>query len=107
MQQNGLDSVRGRPWGVGAGDTNMSNEKTQTTPRIETPKTETKATGGGFTPPFMAFEPMQVWTIGQQAWQSTQQAWAASQEVFQKMIGDAFGGSQAFAEQFAQAEAQM
>jgi hypothetical protein len=82
----------------------MSDNKTQSTPKTETPKTDAPK---GFTPPFMAFDPMQVWTIGQQAWQQTQQAWAASQEMFQKMIGDAFGGSQQFAEQFAAAEAQM
>jgi hypothetical protein len=48
-----------------------------------------------------------VWTIGQQAWQSTQQAWQASQEAFQKMIGDAFGRSQAFGDEVAALEAQM
>ena len=83
----------------------MSNEKTQNTPKIETPKAD--AGKPGFTPPFMAFDPMQVWTIGQQAWQSTQQAWQASQEAFQKMIGDAFGRSQAFGDEFAAMEAQM
>ena len=83
----------------------MSNEKTQNTPKIETPKAD--AAKPGFTPPFMAFDPMQVWTIGQQAWQSTQQAWQASQEAFQKMIGDAFGRSQAFGDEFAAMEAQM
>jgi hypothetical protein len=83
----------------------MSNEKTQNTPKIETPKAE--AGKPGFTPPFMAFDPMQVWTIGQQAWQSTQQAWQASQEAFQKMIGDAFGRSQAFGDEVAALESQM
>lgn len=83
----------------------MSNEKTQNTPKIETPKAE--AGKPGFTPPFMAFDPMQVWTIGQQAWQSTQQAWQASQEAFQKVIGDAFGRSQAFGDEVAALEAQM
>ena len=82
----------------------MSNEKTQQTPKIEIPKAEPKA---GFTPPFMAFDPMQVWTIGQQAWQSTQQAWLSSQEAFQKAISDAFGRSESFAEQLATVEAQM
>jgi hypothetical protein len=85
----------------------MSNDKTQNTPKIETPKVEAKATAGGFTPPFMAFDPMQVWTIGQQAWQSTQQAWQASQEAFQKMVGDAFGRSALFGEEYASIEAQM
>jgi hypothetical protein len=85
----------------------MSKEQTQNTPKIETPKPEAKATAGGFTSPFMAFDPMQVWTIGQQAWQSTQQAWQASQEAFQKMIGDAFGRSQAFGDEVAALEAQM
>jgi hypothetical protein len=84
----------------------MSDNKTQSTPKTDAPKTTAEA-AKGFTPPFMAFDPMQVWTIGQQAWQQTQQAWAASQEMFQKMIGDAWGGSQQFTEQFAQAEAQM
>ena len=83
----------------------MSNEKTQNTPKIETPKAD--AGKPGFTPPFMAFDPMQVWTIGQQAWQSTQQAWLASQEAFHKMIGDAFGRSEQFTEQFAALEGQM
>lgn len=82
----------------------MSENKTQSTPKTEIPKTDAPK---GFTPPFMAFDPMQVWTIGQQAWQSTQQAWAASQEAFQKMIGDAFGRSQAFTEEMASLEAQM
>src|SRR6187551_2459928 len=80
----------------------MSNEKTQTTPKTETPKA-----APGFTPPFMAFDPMQVWTIGQQAWQSTQQAWQASQEAFQKMIGDAFGRSQQFTDEMVALETQM
>jgi hypothetical protein len=80
----------------------MSNEKTPNTPKTETPKA-----APGFTPPFMAFDPMQVWTIGQQAWQSTQLAWQASQEAFQKMIGDAFGRSQAFGDEVAALEAQM
>jgi hypothetical protein len=86
----------------------MSNEKTQNTPKIETPKAEAKATAaGGFTPPFMAFDPMQVWTIGQQAWQSTHQAWLASQETFQKLVGEAFGRSQAFGDEIAALETQM
>lgn len=82
----------------------MSKEQTQNTPKIDIPKAEPKA---GFTPPFMAFDPMQIWTVGQQAWQSTQQAWLASQEAFQKAIGDAFGRSEAFTEQIASIESQM
>lgn len=86
----------------------MSKEQTQNTPKIDIPKADGGAkAAGGFTPPFMAFDPMQVWTIGQQAWQSTQQAWMASQEAFQKMIGDAFGRSQAFGDEVASLEAQM
>ena len=84
----------------------MSDTKTQSTPKTESPRTDAPK---GFPPPFAAlpFDPMQVWTIGQQAWQSTQQAWQASQEVFQKMIGDAFGRSQAFTEEMAAVETQM
>ncbi len=83
----------------------MSDNKQ--TPKTEAPKTEApKAAPPGFTP-FMAFDPMQAWTIGQQAWQSTQQAWLASQEAFHKMIGDAFGRSEQFTEQFAALEGQM
>ena len=70
----------------------MSDNKTQSTPKTETPKTDAprRASPRRFAP--LPFDPMQVWTIGQQAWQQTQQAWAASHEMFQKMIGDAFGG---------------
>jgi hypothetical protein len=82
----------------------MSDNKTQSTPKTEAPKTDAPK---GFTPPFMAFDPMQVWTIGQQAWQSTQQAWLASQEAFQKMIGDAFGRSQQFTDEMVALESQM
>ncbi len=84
----------------------MSKETTQNTPKIDIPhKADPKA--AGFTPPFMAFDPMQVWTIGQQAWQSTQQAWLASQEAFQKAITDAFGRSESFTAHIASLESQM
>ena len=84
----------------------MSDNKQ--TPKIEIPKTETpKAAAAPGFPPFMAFDPMQAWTIGQQAWQSTQQAWLSSQEAFHKMIGDAFGRSEQFTEQFTALESQM
>ena len=79
---------------------------TKQMPKTEAPKTEAPKMPAGFTP-FMAFDPMQAWTMGQQAWQSTQQAWLASQEAFHKMIGDAFGRSEAFTEQFTALESQM
>lgn len=65
----------------------MSTEKTtKTEPKFETPRLDP-------TNPFAAFDPMAYWNTSQQS--------------FQKMLVDAYGRAQAFADQYAAMEQQF
>ena len=66
----------------------MTTEKTKTETKTEFPKAEPNPFA-----PFAALDPMAYWT--------------ASQQTFQKMLLDAYGRAQAFAEQYAAMEGQF
>jgi len=67
----------------------MSTEKTKTETKTELPRSEPYNPFAAFG----AFDPMAYWN--------------ASQQTFQKMLVDACGRAQAFADQYAQLEAQF
>ena len=67
----------------------MSTEKTKTEPKTDFPRSEPHNPFAAFG----AFDPMAYWN--------------STQQTFQKMLVDAYGRAQAFADQYAQLEAQF
>ena len=68
----------------------MSQKNEAKEPFHSIPKTESAAPPQN---PFSAFDPMATWTASQAAWQ--------------KMMGDAYGRAQAWADEYASIESQM